>query len=1570
MRTKLIYILLGLVSILPSISQAQNCASNDSWTWPGHRNWFVAPPNQWTGNIVDMTNGAVTTVGVNGGSVAAGGAITSYEGVASVSDDNGNLLWYTNGRRLWRGTGAGATLMYSGLLAGNEGGATGNNGSAVQGIMIAKHPLDADRYYVFTSDDANSGTKNGLNYWTFDSGGNLLSGPTRLGAFVTTEGIAVTRHANGVDIWVAVMETGTGLFNAYLITCAGIDIPNSNLGQAGAPVVNGQQDRGSIAFSWDGTRFAQAHPNQWPTADQQVSLYDFDNATGAITNPMHIAPTGTILAPYDITFSPDNSRLYLSRQSGLGLEYFDLSSGVAATITASRASTGIPTGFSSLEIGPGPALYTTTGNDGAAIVRVNPTNGDLNTATTFSATNYTSLGTARSGLPIMYVPPTDEPEIQDPGVLCDTDAPVDLATLWACGGGDAEGNHTYSGTGITNATTGTFDPALAGVGSHQIIFSLNGSCNAINDTINISVISCGGCSDTTLANVIAPLCVGESVDLSGYEVTADPGSWSIVSTPGGGSPATIIGSTFDATNADAGTYRIRFTLNGSPIANCPDSAERDIEVNALPNINITPDPAAFCAGDSVQLDAGVGGLNYAWTPTGDNTQTTWATSGGVHQVVVTNPATGCSDSASVNVTENALPVINISPNPAEFCAGDSVQLDAGIGAMNYAWTPTGDNTQTTWATNGGVYQVVVTNPATGCSDSASVNVTENALPVINLTPNPAEFCAGDSIQLDAGIGGQNYAWTPTGDNTQTTWATSGGVHQVVVTNPATGCSDSASVNVTENALPVINISPNPAEFCAGDSVQLDAGIGAMNYAWTPTGDNTQTTWATNGGVYQVVVTNPATGCSDSASVNVTENALPVINLTPNPAEFCAGDSVELDAGIGGMNYAWTPTGDNTQTTFATSSGIHQVIVTDPASGCSDSASINVTENALPLINITPNPAAFCSGDSVLVDAGNAGGVSYLWTPTNETTQTIYAKSGGVYQVVVTDNVTGCSDSSSVNITEDPLPAINLNPNPTEFCAGDSLLLDAGLAGAYDYLWSPNGETSQAIYANTGGVYQVVVTDQATGCSDSASVTITENPLPIVDLGADTTICANVTTPLDAGNPGASHSWTRDGVAFGNTQNIDATSGAEYIVTVTDGNGCSTMDTIQVGEFDIPVVDLGSDTGVCEEISLILDADTANDIISYLWSPSNNTSRYDTLVDFSGAVSVVVTDSNGCENSDNLNVTLYTLPIVNLGPDTSTCQGGDVTFSGPDDMANYLWNDGSIGQSLTGDVPDSTYWLSVIDTNGCIASDTVQVSDRGPITVDLGENTFTLCANESITLDAGSFEAPTTYIWSTGENTQQVTYSNLPATNDTVSVQVFDRYNCPGSDSVRRVVLPYPTVEIFGGDSSFCSLGKDVYEAFIVYTGAFPGDILWSNGSSDTSTIVTYAPTTIWVSYTDSNGCSSSDTIALAEYCEPTELTLPNVFVPGGETNNIFEPIEKDNETYWLLVNNVIESDFQVFNRWGVKMFQSDALLPSWDGYYNSRPVSAGTYFWIWRYKDSSLKTYELNGFVEVVQQSN
>ncbi|MEC8830950.1 MAG: hypothetical protein VX772_01185, partial [Bacteroidota bacterium] len=389
------------------------------------------------------------------------------------------------------------------------------NGSASQGIMTLRHPLVPNDYYIFTTDDALSGG-NGFNYAVIDEQGQLKQGSTRLGTFKTTEGIAATFHENGVDIWIMVTGAASTKQYAFLLTCNGV-LNNpvvSNLGVS----VSGNPERGGVAFNWDGTQFATAFPVTWPgDAKTSIRLYDFDKATGKLSNTRNIAPA-TGIVPYDICFGSDNNSLYVAVINNK-LAVWDVSSGNESSIVSSYQTVTSPGGTNySMDVGYDGSLYFSSSQG-------------LKKMTSLGS--YTSLNVPTSfGVPTIYIPPAEEPDIEEVGPFCDTDAPINLNTTWICSRLNAEDTvslpaSVYSGPGILYSGEGIFDPATAGVGIHEIIFT---KC-AVDDTIFIEVKSCTNCVDT-LKDVNPFICVGESLLLDSMIVEAsDQGVWTIDSVP-------------------------------------------------------------------------------------------------------------------------------------------------------------------------------------------------------------------------------------------------------------------------------------------------------------------------------------------------------------------------------------------------------------------------------------------------------------------------------------------------------------------------------------------------------------------------------------------------------------------------------------------------------------------------------------------------------------------------------------------------------------------------------------------------------------------------------------------------------------------------------------------------------------------------------------------------------------------------------------------------------------------------------------------------------------------------------
>lgn len=490
----------------------------------------------------------------------------------------------------------------------------------------------------------------------------------------------------------------------------------------------------------------------------------------------------------------------------------------------------------------------------------------------------------------------------------------------------------------------------------------------------------------------------------------------------------------------------------------------------------------------------------------------------------------------------------------------------------------------------------------------------------------------------------------------------------------------------------------------------------QTYNWTGslTANQTATvtlpaqTAAVGNHTFTVIVSSPNGGTdanhsNDSLSSSFTINATPTVNLGNNVTQ--CGGTVTLNAGNTGATFHWS-TNASTQSITAASSGTYAVTVTN-ASGCSASASVQVTINSKPTQALGPD-ISLCGG-SVTLDAGNAGS-TYAWS-TSATTQTINVSVAGTYTVTVT-NASGCTQADTINVTSAPVPVQALGPDITQ--CGGTVALDAG-PGASSYAWS-NGQSTRVTQITATGHYSVTVTNQG-GCTNVDTINVTINSLPTQALGADVTQCSGSIT-LDAGNPGSTYEWSDAST----TQTLTALSTGTYSVTVTNAAGCVEADTINVTLNTPPVQALGADVATCDN-SVTLDAGNAGS--TYVWSTGSTAQTI--IATASGSYSVSVTNAAGCVTSDTILVTLNSPPTINLGSDTSVC--GNFTLDAGS-FSGYQWSTGSTAQTVTlASVGTNVVAVTVTDANGCTGTDAITVNLHGvPNNVGLTATSDTVCQN--------------------------------------------------------------------------------------------------------------------------------------------------------------------------------------------------------------------------------------------------
>ena len=320
----------------------------------------------------------------------------------------------------------------------------------------------------------------------------------------------------------------------------------------------------------------------------------------------------------------------------------------------------------------------------------------------------------------------------------------------------------------------------------------------------------------------------------------------------------------------------------------------------------------------------------------------------------------------------------------------------------------------------------------------------------------------------------------------------------------------------------------------------------------------------------------------------------------NDTSYCGAFSKVLSSGI--------PT-----TRWSTGVVASQITVTTPgtywaldSTGCGSFAdTITISQGTGTTVNIG-NDTNYCGAFTRVLSSGIA---ATTWS-TGATGPQITVTTPGIYWV---QDSTGCGVSrDSVNITEGAPPAINLGPDTT-YCGAFIRVLSTGIGTT---IWS-TGVTASSITESSSGTYWAL---DSTGCGTSRdSIILSQNVLPIVDIGNDTTLCTGQTLILDAGNPGATFQWQDN--SSGETYTVS--SAGQYSVKVTSG-GCSATGYITVAYTSGPVAfTLGNDITICPDSPATFNAYQPN--VSYLWSTGATSASI--IVSQAGTYSV--TDVNSC-----------------------------------------------------------------------------------------------------------------------------------------------------------------------------------------------------------------------------------------------------------------------------------------------------------------------------------------------------
>jgi gliding motility-associated-like protein len=485
-------------------------------------------------------------------------------------------------------------------------------------------------------------------------------------------------------------------------------------------------------------------------------------------------------------------------------------------------------------------------------------------------------------------------------------------------------------------------------------------------------------------------------------------------------------------------------------------------------------------------------------------------------------------------------------------------------------------------------------------------------------------------------------------------------------------------------------------------------------------------------------------------VTITEAALPNFTAGSN-VTYCTplGTSVTHTGGSAPSGFAlnWTTAngnitaGANTLTPSIDLSGTYTLTLSG-GTGCSASENVDIL--------VVDNPTVELGSNFIHCGTGN-----YSITITNPYDLVVWGdgSTGNVYTsnvggaVDVTVHVGTCTATDQVIVTQ-IIPTPPVAGAAITTCTNGSINLSGTADPNYTYAWTTidgnilSNSNTLTPTVDLTGTYTLTVTTPE-NCTASDAVLVTLIPIPSVTLGSNIQICPNENFVISVPNPSDYDVITWGDGSVGPSF---SSSGPQTVNVTVETNGCTNTDQVVVSEYNAPSWDLGGDLTVCGDAPF-----SYNTGLPVTWFDGTQGTSY--LNPPSGPLSATFYYGDNCPIVDNALITIIPPTPIDLGNDTTICQGTSIQL---DAGVAVLWNGLTNGFSNTFEVTQPDVYTAYFTDGTCQSFDTIQVDMQLlPIITWQGEETY--CNGNSVILANPNSNA-TEFLWSTGETTEQITVS--------------------------------------------------------------------------------------------------------------------------------------------------------------------------------------------------------------------
>lgn len=1039
-----------------------------------------------------------------------------------------------------------------------------------------------------------------------------------------------------------------------------------------------------------------------------------------------------------------------------------------------------------------------------------------------------------------------------------------------------------------------------------------------------------------------------------------------VAISGGTAPFTYLWSngqtTPTASNLSPGNYSVTITDgNGcSAVTNATIT-----QPTPLTNNFVSSNPICF-GGATGSITANPSGgtppYTYLWSSAGNPTTSTISNlQAGNYSVTITD-SKGCSIIRNVTLTNP--PTVNTVINKTDVscfggCDGTaSTTITNGIAPFSYSWNdPLNQTSSTANFLCIGTYLVNIVD-SRGCTSQAAITINQPTQLTTTLASKGDLLCFEEcigfaQITVAGGTAPYSYAWS-NGNTTATATNLCAGTHSCTVTD-AKGCTSIINVNISQPSELIATITGTDIKCfgtCDGTgNVSFSGGTAPYSFLWTPGFQTIENPidLCTGQNIAEITDNN---GCKVTDTITLTEAFSPltaVQNISSANCGLATGSAcVTPSGGLAPYSYIWNnPSVSNTDCISNEFAGTYSVDILD-AVGCLRTEVVNINDIAAPTVTITGHTDLLCYNDSNATATTNiVGGVqpyTILWTPGNQIVQNPTNLLSGMNTITVTDSA-GCTSSASVNILRptDINAAITSSTNVScyQACDGTATVSASGGTGILSYSWdNPSSQNTTTATNLCAGNYTVSIRD-ANNCLKTRTVVITEPDELVIDSNSVENLncfqdnTGSIYTAVVGGTPFYTYNWTP---AISSSSIATNLAAGNYSLQVVDQKGCTTNQNWVITEPDLLT---GTPTFVDAKCSLnngsaTITTSGGTTPYSYQWNDPllQSTSTATNL--FAGNYTVTVTDFNNCTFTQNYTLNDNPGPVIDSVTSTPvSCFGGFDGTAAVTLVANtgtlpfvFDWNPGTQATQNISGLSAGNYTISVTDSNGCVASGNISVSEP-PLLELFASTNDTICYGDSIQIygQGSGGTLPYTYSWTGASGLNQVGSNTVnPLVTTTYAVGVTDFNGCT-VDPINITITVLPRIDVVATDTMMCDGASVGIGATASGGNGGPYTYSWDNGISTQNQVVSPTLVSSPMQYvvTVNDGCSSPS------YDTATVVVNPLPIFDSIVVTNV-RCFGESNGTANVFVNESSQAPFQY--DWGF-ITQSNPLVTS---------LSAGQYF--------------------------